>query len=445
METRLSRYLLFILLMLIIGLAVEEYGKDGLRMTTKDKVIEHFLANRYKAGVICRDKGWQFCQNWAELPRSRFTLGKTSDKPDMATISKNGAGTQKRNIEHNETLTTSKSTPNSGFNTEQEDTQFTQGYSFEHTEQNSNQNQFKYNNIPGCATSTLNEAEQAQRKQNRKRIYSWTDENGQMHFTDDDREYAQHDIALTQYQEPEYSFELEVNSTGGKLPLYYKDKVTAAIKKVSDIYKSYLPHSGVAPVKVNLTLAKSKASYNNLQAKYAPNLGPSQGFYVARQNMAVVHHKNDRQAHQTSVHESVHVLNAGLFGPTPRWFNEGMAEYFESIEMSGFSAKIPVRDWKRTLTGKQLSLNALLNSKRQIWAGSQQSSMYAQSHSLIHFLMSSKQGKQTITALLAHMVQTRCETSNPKSILSQYPGGLSPLQNDWIDWMNNRQYRAHTF
>ncbi|SQH76713.1 conserved protein of unknown function [Shewanella benthica] len=424
METRLSRYLLLILLMLVIGLVVEEYGNDGIRMTTKDKVIEHFLANRYKAGVICRDKGWQFCQNWAELPRSRFNLGV---RPGSALSSNKESNQDVTAYNHNLELTAS------------------QNGAEQHQYQFNDPDSALFTHIPGCATSTLTEAEQAQRKQNRKRIYSWTDENGQMHFTDDDRQYAQHDIALTQYQEPEYSFELEVNSAGGKLPLFYKDKVTAAIKKVSDIYKSYLPHSGVAPVKVNLTLAKSKASYNNLQAKYAPKLGPSQGFYVARQNMAVVHHKNDRQAHQTSVHESVHVLNAGLFGPTPRWFNEGMAEYFESIEMSGLSATIPARDWKRTLAGKQLSLNALLSSKRQTWAGSQQSSMYAQSHSLIHFLMSTEQGKQTITALLAHMVQTRCEASDPKSILSRYPGGLNRLQNDWIAWINSRKYRAHTF
>ena len=428
METRLSRYLLLILLMLIIGLGVEEYGNDGIRMTTKDKVIEHFLANRYKAGVICRDKGWQFCQNWAELPRSRFNLGV---RPDSA-------------LSLNKELSKEPNQGVTAYNQNLESTASQNGAE-QHQNQFNDPDSALFTHIPGCATSSLNEAEQAQIKQNRKRIYSWIDENGQTHFTDDDRQYAQHDIALTQYQEPEYSFELEVNSAGGKLPLYYKDKVTAAIKKVSDIYKSYLPHSGVAPVKVNLTLAKSKASYNNLQAKYAPKLGPSQGFYVARQNMAVVHHKNDRQAHQTSVHESVHVLNAGLFGPTPRWFNEGMAEYFESIEMSGLSAKIPARDWQRTLAGKQLSLNALLNSKRQTWAGSQQSSMYAQSHSLIHFLMSTKQGKQTITALFAHMVQTRCEASDPKSILSRYPGGFNTLQNDWKAWMNSRKYRAHTF
>ncbi|QFU22852.1 DUF1570 domain-containing protein [Shewanella eurypsychrophilus] len=434
METRLSRYLLLILLMLIIGLVVEEYGNDGIRMTTKDKVIEHFLSNRYKAGAICRDKGWQFCQNWAELPRSRFNLG---SQPDS--ISNKWSNKQ----------------PNKGLSKgpKQESTSQPQNPELSASQNRTEQHQYQFNDpdsplfthIPGCATSTMTEAEQTQRKQNRKRIYSWTDENGQTHFTDDDRVYAQHNIALTQYQEPEYSFELEVNSTGGKLPLFYKDKVTAAIKKVSDIYKSYLPESGVAPVKVNLTLAKSKSSYNRLQAKYAPKLGPSQGFYVARQNMAVVHHKNDKQAHQTSVHEAVHVLNAGLFGPTPRWFNEGMAEYFESIEMSGFVAKIPARDWKRTLAGKKLSVNALLSAKRQTWAGSQQTSLYAQSHSLIHFLMSSKQGKQTITKLLAHMVQTRCEASDPKSVLSRYPSGLNKLHTDWIAWINSRKYRTHTF
>lgn len=444
METRLSRYLLLILLMLIIGLAVEEYRNDGLQMTTKDKVVELFLANRYKAGIYCRDQGWQFCQSWADLPRSQFTIGAQTNTQSKA---KSQSSSQAQFFDaHNATepnLSTELFTKHSNQN--QSHSNQSQPRTEQHQQLFNHQDEMLSSQMPGCATSALNQAEQAQRQQNKKRIYSWTDDNGQVHFTDDDRENTEHTIALTEYQEPEYAFELHVDAVGGKLPLYYKDKVSAAIKKVSERYEDYLPTSGVIPVRVNLTLAKSRRSYNKLRQTFAPGLGPSQGFYVAKHNMAVVHYKNDHQAHQTAIHEAVHVLNAGLFGPTPRWFNEGLAEYFESIEMAGYSATIPPRDWLKTLSGSQLNLQQLLNAEHQTWSGSQQSSLYAQSHSLIHFLMSTQQGKDTLKGLLAHMIQTRCERSDPNTSLSQYPGGLDALQNDWAHWMNSRRYRVHVF
>ncbi|MCJ8305306.1 hypothetical protein [Shewanella sp.] len=137
METRLSRYLLLILLMLIIGLVVEENGNDGIRMTTKDKVIEHFLANRYKAGVICRDKGWQFCQNWAELPRSRFNLGVSPDSA-LSLNKESNQGVTAYN--HNLELTASQN------GAEQHEYQF------------NDPDSALFTHIPGCATSTLTEA-----------------------------------------------------------------------------------------------------------------------------------------------------------------------------------------------------------------------------------------------------------------------------------------------
>jgi len=422
METRLSRYILLLILLVVIGLLVHEEKNSGSRLTPSQKVVEQFLANRYKIGLFCREREWEFCEQWADYPRSRF-------------LSVNAA------LPH-DSREANLTKPN----------QVLQGHSsYNSTDIGTDSQVLPIDNelhgSPENRSVVCNKPIPKDFKQDKDKqlIYSWTDENGQVHFTDDARQSDQHDLTLTTYQDAEYSFELTVKSTGSRLPLAYKDKITAAIKKVSEIYEMYLPPSGVAPVSVDLTLATTKSSYQSLQSKYAPGLGPSQGFYVAKYNMAAVWHRSDEQAYQTSVHESVHVINAALFGPTPRWFNEGLAEYFEGIRMSGYAAKIPPREWKRVFSGKSVSLDTLFSAKQDNWSGSQQTLLYSQSHSLIHFLMSTPKGKITMKSLLNHLVETRCAPSDYASVLNAYPGGLTRLQTDWISWMNSERYRIQSF
>jgi len=299
--------------------------------------------------------------------------------------------------------------------------------------------------LKGCKSEPR--AVQPSKKQGSSQIYTWVDEDGKVHFSDNPRSGEQYDAELTQYRDSEYAFKLKIKSTGGYYPLSYKDNVTAAIKKVSEIYEFYLPSSGVPPVTVNLTLANDQSGYQKLQRQYAPALGQSQGFYVTKLNLAAVWYRNDKQALQTSIHESVHVLNAGLFGLSPRWFNEGLAEYFSGMQMQGSAAKIPSPPWKQILSGTELNLTNLLMASTEQWTGSElQRLLYAQSYALIQYLMSTSKGKQLMKQLLAHLIETRCEVESELfTVLGQYPGGVKQLQSDWSEWINYERYRSQSF
>ncbi|ABV36884.1 conserved hypothetical protein [Shewanella sediminis HAW-EB3] len=299
--------------------------------------------------------------------------------------------------------------------------------------------------LEGCTPEP--QSVQQSSKRGGSQIYTWTDENGQVHFSDNPLQGQKNDAELTHYQDAEYAFVLKVKSTNGYYPPSYKDNVTAAIKKVSEIYEFYLPSSGVPPVTVNLTLANDQAGYQKLQRQYAPALGQSQGFYVTNLNLAAVWYRNDKQAHQTSIHESVHVLNAGLFGLSPRWFNEGLAEYFSRMQMQGSAAKIPSPPWKQILSGTELNLTNLLMASTEQWTASElQRLLYAQSYAFVQYLMSTSKGKQLMKQLLAHLIKTRCEQeSDVFSILGQYPGGISQLETDWSAWINHERYRSQSF
>ncbi|WP_394147176.1 DUF4124 domain-containing protein [Shewanella atlantica] len=307
------------------------------------------------------------------------------------------------------------------------------------------QHSMSLSQLEGCKPAM--EQVRQSKKQGSSQIYTWTDEDGRVHFSDNPLQVEQNNAELTHYRDSEYAFVLKIKSTDGYYPPSYKDNVTAAIKKVSEVYEFYLPSSGVPPVTVNLTLANDHASYLKLQRKYAPSLGQSQGFYVTDLNLAAVWYRNDKQAYETSIHESVHVLNAGLFGFSPRWLNEGLAEYFSAMQIQGYAAKIPTPPWKQILSGTELNLSSLLKAGGEQWRARElQRLLYAQSYSFVQYLMSTGKGKQVMKQLLAHLIETRCQQeSDIASVMARYPGGIAQLQSEWSAWIEHERYRTQSF
>ncbi|OBT08213.1 hypothetical protein A9267_10875 [Shewanella sp. UCD-FRSSP16_17] len=273
-------------------------------------------------------------------------------------------------------------------------------------------------------------------------IYTWVDEKGITHFSD--VAAASKKSQLSQYTEPQYSFDIEINSIATNPPPFLRNKLTTTLKHIDADFRQLLPKSELLPIKIDLILAGSNDAYEDLQRKYSNSVNASQGFYSSRHNVAAVLHKNNQQAFRTAVHESVHVMNAGQFGSTPRWFNEGLAEYFESPlylkqlnDKSQFqlvtsnqikAAKINYR------VGKYLTLPELLNATNVDWNGSKRSALYQNSRQFIQFLMSSYQGRQTLNALFTQFSEQRCNEKKPMSALETYSGGMRKLNKDWFKW-----------
>ena len=201
----------------------------------------------------------------------------------------------------------------------------------------------------------------------------------------------------------------------------------------------------IKPVQLNLVFSHSKREYDALQKSKAPTATASQGFYSSKHNLAAVWYKNEQQARRTAIHEAVHVINSGLFGNTPRWLNEGLAEYFETIKVSGLAAKITPPNWHQKPTLQRMSLRTVVYSKNQNWKGSNQHSMYVASHYFVYFLMSTPNGKQLIKKIFKHLAENRCQQHDLPSIFANYPSGFYGLEKDWKKWMRKGKYRTQTF
>ncbi|MEL4279960.1 MULTISPECIES: DUF1570 domain-containing protein [Shewanella] len=294
----------------------------------------------------------------------------------------------------------------------------------------------------GCDTLVIKQAEEAQQSRG---IYTWVDEKGQTHFSDSS--HAMKDSQLTHYTEPQYSFELKIDSLATTPPPFFRDRHSATIKDIDSIYRKYLPKRQLHPIKVNLMLAGNLSAYNKLKARYASQVGASQGFYSGQHNLAAVWHREDSQAFRTAIHESVHVMNAGQFGDTPRWLNEGLAEYFESSE---FLETVELNTRYESIINNNtrnksnmvfvddeahLSMGLVeLLASEQDWQGQKQDVLYQHSHSFVRFLFHHKNGKQLLRKLFEHLSVQRCGTKNVDEILGSYPGGINQLNRDWLGW-----------
>ncbi|RYV01645.1 hypothetical protein SOPP22_14855 [Shewanella sp. OPT22] len=293
------------------------------------------------------------------------------------------------------------------------------------------------------AVLTAEQVAARKRKQEENLIFSWVDDNGVSHFSD--KLFGDEDNikVLDHYGIELAPFELEI-TTNRQLPTHFEKEITFGVKKVYQIVGGYIGEKHLKPVKLNLTFAHSKREYQLIQSTTAPSATASQGFYSPSHNLAAIWYKNQRQAKATALHEAVHVVNSGLFGNTPRWLNEGLAEYFEDLQVKGFNAEIKPDDWYLNRSVRNISLNTLISDDNANWNGKIRPTMYSASHSLVYYLMSTIKGKRLATRLFKSLAKSRCQTLDINALLSTYSGGLSALEHDWKQWLKKGKYQTQT-
>jgi hypothetical protein len=249
-------------------------------------------------------------------------------------------------------------------------------------------------------------------------------------------------VAIKRRKELEY-FNLKMS--GNVQPTQFNDQLSTRINKVYQILSGLIPEEKLEKVTVDLKIFNHLKDYRRYSKKFSKTLGHrSQGFYFMRYNQAVVYKRNDFQAGQVALHESTHVINAGIFGYIPRWLNEGIAEYIENMTVIGQVAEIqPNTSWSKQFRIKPkylVSFDQLLSSKSRHWAHSKRlgQAYYATSWSLIYFLMSSEEDKKWLGELLTEKASKRCERMITYDYIDKhYPGGIANLQHRFNQWLSS--------
>lgn len=281
-------------------------------------------------------------------------------------------------------------------------------------------------------------------------IYRWRDDNGIVHFGDSNfQKNASQKVNLKRPRELEY-FTLKMS--GDNQPTQFNDELSTRITKIYQLLSDLIPTQKLDKVTVDLKIFNTKDGYRRYSRHLGKNLGnKTDGYYLMRYNQAVVYKHNEYQAGQVALHESTHVINAGIFGYIPRWLNEGIAEYTENMSVIGQAAHIqPNSSWikhSRINTRRLVNFNELFSAKSSDWNSTKRRQYYATSWALIYFLMDSEDDKQWLGELLTQKAFKRCKhTINRDYIEDRYPGGIKNLQQRFNHWVRTEpQIATHRF
>lgn len=292
---------------------------------------------------------------------------------------------------------------------------------------------------------------QAVKSVNQPSIYKWTDKNGKVNFSDKAVQGASN--VGDQYASRAQYFKLNLKYSDNKPRAFYKDRITADTYKIYELLSRQLAVEDLRQVNLNVSLFSTADSFEQYRQQVAPGLQTSSGFYTSKNNEAAILIRRNAQHTMPVVrHEASHVIMSGLYGPTPTWFNEGLAEYFEQLKIRTMAAHIsPNMYWFKHLkslkkTGLLPSLNDYLSLNGHSWREQDQTTMYAMGWGLIYFFMSDHSGREQLSEFMQSLSDHLCMPfSTINHFQEQYPGGLYNLQLKFDNWLSQDRLAAHNY
>ncbi len=280
-----------------------------------------------------------------------------------------------------------------------------------------------------------------------REVYRWRDERGNWVFADAAPAAGEAEAVTLAADGKEY-FDLSVRYPAGSVPAAVRKDLLVDGEAVYRVYAERLGEEHLTMAELEFLVFGDRDAYSEFSAEVAPELAANTpGFYSAARNQAVVLHQGSRDVTRaTALHEAVHVINARLFGVTPPWFNEGLAEYFEALRVRGQTVEIPRHPhWRRAgeLAAGPLDLDTLVRAEPERWQGEEAARYYGSAWLFSYFLMEPG-NRELMAALMAELAAERCRLPDSVALLERlHPEGMVGLERDWRAWLARDKTPTH--
>jgi hypothetical protein len=274
-------------------------------------------------------------------------------------------------------------------------------------------------------------------------IYTWTDKNDVYHVSDKAPTEGKFELLDYAGEKVFDYFTLDLNTES--LPYDFNQKLTAKLNKLFELYGKLLDSSALKKVDINLRVYQSKIAFQQIKKQHnMPSGNESDGFYSHSNNQAYILFKNNERTMETAAHEATHAINRAIIGYTPRWLNEGLAEYSENIQVVGKSATIyPDKSWtyKNFISAHLLPLSTLLSAKNSQWNSGIRQQLYATSWAFVYFMMEHPHRKSILARFIKSEQQNLCNTIDKDKIEQQLDIPLNMLQRQFSSWSKSKVRR----
>lgn len=277
-------------------------------------------------------------------------------------------------------------------------------------------------------------------------VYAFRSKDGVPSFSDRPSMAAPTQDVSAKYRRREQYFRINLIHEQAPGAVRLQTRIMADTQQIFLFLARHLEVDRLRQVYLDLRLLPDKGSFNRYRRKHAPSLDTNTGFYMANKNEAVVRILTGRSGDSRTLgvvrHETSHLIAAALFGSLPNWLNEGLAEYFERLDVDGQAKIIRPSGYYLKLLRKRLQRGSLpdlqqhLRLSRQQWRREDQALRYAIAWSLVFFLNSEPQGRHLLASLLSEQAAHRCQRFSTADFLERnHPGGIGSLERHWRRWL----------
>jgi tetratricopeptide (TPR) repeat protein len=183
-------------------------------------------------------------------------------------------------------------------------------------------------------------------------------------------------------------------------------QVATRLEQFRDVFTRLLPKANFnSTVPTTVIVFKSDSSYKPFKPLYQGKPANVAGYFQPGQDVnyiTLATERSDENPYDVIFHEYVHLLVDNTLANTPLWFNEGLAEYYSTFEVTDGDKKAWVgkpKGYSIQLLREQKmmplkTLFAVDHNSPLYNEGNKQSIFYAESWALVHYLLLGNNGQR---------------------------------------------------
>lgn len=292
----------------------------------------------------------------------------------------------------------------------------------------------------GCAAPSAQSPDPGSERE----AYSWLDDEGVQSFSDQPPTGAAQDASSTlTLSSGHREFFVSVRTENAVIPSRFEGQISAAAKRAYDQWRDWLGDEAMVRSHINVRFIGDEAQFRETYGKSKSDEWMPVGFYRIQSNEALILYTPSYQplALSTAFHEVSHLITAWHLGPTPPWLNEGLAEHFETMQVSQQSARFADNAYHIDLLRSEgpVALRDIVQLSGKQWMASDTERRYASAWSLVAFMLDSPAGQRTLQSVIREAYAQRCTPGYELlETLGSYPGGITAFERDWRRWLDQR-------
>ncbi|MFZ2237000.1 MAG: hypothetical protein WAV67_11570 [Dokdonella sp.] len=280
-------------------------------------------------------------------------------------------------------------------------------------------------------------------------IHRWTDAQGIKHFSDQAPvgEVSDHRVIAVAGTPP---VAIEASGHDVNLPTDINQRAVADAIAIDRILRDTLGVVGEQRLRLKIVFVQSPQAYAELIDE--PRLASSDGAYSARSQTVYVRMQTSEElTFRVLRHEITHALLHERIGNIALPINEGIAAYFERLQVLPQGGQVDIGGSRDVLarmapTDAPLALVELLSSNPDVFYGVDRDSNYVRAFGLIGSLMQDAAGRAALAELLSQQHAAPCAPVAAERVFAAaYPGGLNQLAGNWQRWMQAPPAGLHAF